>query len=449
MNSLETEKVSDLLIKFSVPAIVGMTVNAIYNIVDRIFIGNAPNIGAYGIAGVTIAFPLMMILLSIGLLFGVGGAILFSIKLGEKKNEEAKEVVNTVFLLLILTGFIFMVFGQIFLEDILIFIGASEDVLPFATTYMRIIFWGAIFQVTNIGMNNLLRADGRPNLAMITMFLGAGTNIILDPIFIYVFNMGIGGAALATILSQFLSTMWILIYFFSHKTENRIEKKYLHLYPHHIFKIIILGIPSFITQVGNSLLNIVLNKNLVFYGGDIAIAGMGIVNSVQTILIMPVLGLMQGAQPIISYNFGAKKYKRIIQTERLAIIVASIVCIIGWVAIRLFSTQIAMLFNQDPTLVKFTSMAMKIWFLCLPLIGFQIMASSFFQATGRSILAILLTMSRQIILLIPAIIIFSNIWGLNGILYAGPFSDGFSALITGTFFIFAMKNLLKVEKDMS
>lgn len=451
-NPLGTEKISNLLIKFSIPAIVGMTVNAIYNIVDRIYIGNAPDIGSNGIAGVTIAFPIMIILLSIGLLFGTGGAIWFSINLGEKKFKEAKEIVATVFLLLTTTGLVFTVFGQIFLEKILIGIGASQDILPYSMEYMRVIFWGAIFQVTNIGMNNILRADGKPNLAMITMFLGAGVNIILDPVFIYVFDMGIGGAAFATILSQCISTIWIVAYFFTDKTKYKIEKKYLKFYKHHIIKITILGIPAFISQVGNSILNIVLNRNLFAYGGDVAIAGMGIINSVQTMLIMPVLGLMQGTQPIISYNFGAKKYMRIVETEKIAMTTATIICFLGWIIIQLFSKEITMMFNQETELVTFTSRIMKTWFLFLPVIGFQILGANFFQSTGRSILAILLTMSRQIILLIPAIIIFSNIWGLNGIICAAPFADGFSALITGVFFFVAIRkflvnkpNILKTE----
>lgn len=212
-NPLGTEKVSHLLMQFSIPAIIGMMVNALYNVVDRIYIGNAPALGANGLAGITIGFPIMIILLSIGLLFGVGGATLFSMKLGEKKPREAEQALGNAFSLLLLSGLLFMILGQLFLAPILQLFGASATVLPFATEYMRIIFFGAIFQIVSLGLNNFLRADGQPKLAMVTMFMGAGVNIILDPVFIYLFDMGMAGAALATILSQFISMVWILSYF--------------------------------------------------------------------------------------------------------------------------------------------------------------------------------------------------------------------------------------------
>ncbi|MDF2951661.1 MAG: family efflux transporter [Anaerocolumna sp.] len=276
VNPLGEEKVYKLLIKFSLPAIVGMMVNAIYNIVDRIYIGNSSSLGANGIAGITISFPIMIILMALGILFGVGGATLFSMKLGEKKIEEAETALGNAFVMLLLAGFLFMILGQITLKPILIAFGASNTVLPYAISYMRVIFFGAVFQVVSMGLNNFMRADGNPKLAMLTMFLGAGTNIVLDPIFIYVFNMGMEGAALATIISQGFSFIWVVSYFL------------------------------FALQVASSILNAVLNNNLYLYGGDIAVSGMGVVNSLQTLLIMPVIGMNQGVQPIISFNFGAK-----------------------------------------------------------------------------------------------------------------------------------------------
>lgn len=212
-NPLGVEKVSRLLWRFSIPAIIGMVVNALYNVVDRIYIGNAPGLGANGLAGITIGFPIMIILLSIGILFGVGGATLFSMKLGAGETEEAELALGNAFSLLLISGVLFMVLGQVFLSPLLAAFGASPQVLPYAIGYMRIIFWGAVFQIVSIGLNNFLRADGQPKLAMVTMFMGAGVNIILDPVFIYVFDMGMAGAALATILSQFISMVWILTYF--------------------------------------------------------------------------------------------------------------------------------------------------------------------------------------------------------------------------------------------
>ncbi|SET52588.1 putative efflux protein, MATE family [Enterococcus malodoratus] len=447
-NPLGTEKVSHLLMQFSIPAIIGMMVNALYNVVDRIYIGNAPALGANGLAGITIGFPIMIILLSIGLLFGVGGATLFSMKLGEKKPREAEQALGNAFSLLLFSGLLFMILGQLFLAPILQLFGASATVLPFATEYMRIIFFGAIFQIVSLGLNNFLRADGQPKLAMVTMFMGAGVNIILDPVFIYLFDMGMAGAALATILSQFISMVWILSYFLSRRSHHQIQLKNMQLKLPVATRITTLGLPNFLLQLGNSLLNVVLNMNLLAYGGDIAVSGMGIVNSVQTILLMPITGLVQGAQPIVSFNYGAKKFQRVKEAQKLAILTATAIVVIGWIMTRLMPELLVSLFNREPELIEFGSQALRAWFLFLPVIGFQIVASNFFQATGRTRSAIFLTLTRQIILLIPAILIFSRQWGMTGLLHAAPFADGVSALVTGIWYYVGIKQLTKEEAGL-
>jgi putative MATE family efflux protein len=440
-NILGREKISSLLMKFSIPAIIGMVINAFYNVVDRIFIGNAPDLGSDGLAGITIGFPIMLILLSIGILFGVGGATLFSIKLGEGKIDEANRVLGNAFSLLLMSGILFLVLGQLFLGPVLTLFGASETVLPYAREYMRVIFFGAIFQMTSIGMNNFLRADGKPKLAMITMLVGAGTNILLDPLFIYVFKMGMAGAALATIIAQCISMSWILTYFLSHRTKHQIRLYNMKLRFDVAIQIISLGLPGFLMQLSNSLLNVILNKNLLAYGGDIAVSGMGIINSIQTILLMPIIGLNQGVQPIVSFNYGAKKFGRIKEAEKLAMIAATTIVVIGWIVTRLYPVQIVKLFNQEPALIEFGKFAIRAWFWGLPVIGFQFLAANFFQAVGRPKEAMVLTLTRQVIFLIPAIFVFSNLWGLNGLLYAAPFADGFSALITGIAFYYGIREL--------
>ncbi len=446
-NILGTEKVSRLLVKFSLPAIIGMVVNALYNIVDRIFIGNAPDLGSNGLAGITIGFPIMVILLSIGILFGVGGATLFSIKLGAKEWEEADLALGNAFTLLLISGVLFLILGQIFLSPLLRLFGASEAVLPYSISYMRVIFFGAVFQVVSMGMNSFLRADGQPKLAMVTMFVGAGTNILLDPVFIYVFKMGMAGAALATILSQCVSTIWILSYFLSDRTAHRLRLHHMRLHRAVAQRIAGLGLPGFLMQVSNSLLNIVLNRSLFAYGGDIAISGMGIINSVQTILLMPIIGLMQGVQPIVSFNFGAKQYQRIKDVEKLAMISATVIVCIGWLLTRLFPTEIVSLFNQEPDLVQFGSSAIQAWFLCMPFIGFQALGANYFQAVGKTTSAMILTLTRQVLFLIPAILIFSRIWGLTGILHAAPFADALSSAITAVGFYLGMRSLTQHTKS--
>jgi putative MATE family efflux protein len=441
VNPLGQEKVLKLLIKFSVPAIVGMVVNSLYNVVDRIFIGNSPDLGSYGLAGITICFPIMIILMSMGNLFGVGGATLFSLRLGEERHEGAQNALGNAFVLLIISGLSFMILGQIFLEDILSLFGASQTVLPYSMEYMRIIFFGAVFQVVSMGMNNFIRADGNPNIAMMTMFIGAGVNILLDPIFIYVFRMGMSGAALATILAQSISAVWVVSYFIGKRSRNKLKLKFMKLRPGIIASITFLGLPGFSIQLANSLLNAILNKSLLIYGGDIAVSGMGIINSIRTLLLMPLMGIRQGVQPIISFNYGARKYGRVKTATKLAIIAATAIVVSGYIITRLFPVQLISLFNREPELVEFGRHAVITWFLCLPVLGFHFIGSNFFQAIGRSKSAMFLNLTRQVILLIPALIIFPKFWGINGLLYATPFADFFSALLTGIWFYYGIKNL--------
>ena len=443
-NPLGIEPIPRLLWRFSLPAIVGMMVNALYNVVDRIYIGNAPDLGANGIAGITISFPIMIILLAMGVLYGIGGATLFSIRLGQGEEEEAASVLQNAVILLIGTGIVIVILGMLFVEPLLRAFGASEQILPYAKSYLRIILMGSVFAITSMGMNHFIRADGSPKIAMLSMFLGAGTNIILDPIFIFGFGWGMEGAALATIISQFFSFIWVLSYFLGKRSRVRLRLKAIRPQWSVMKMIMSLGIPPFSMQLVSSLLNVILNKTLMAHGGDLGISAMGIVNSLQTLLLMPVIGINQGTQPLISFNFGAKKYDRVREASRLAIIFSTAVVLVGWIATRLWPQAMVGLFNREPALLELGTYALTRWFLLTPLIGFQIIAGSFFQAIGRSKTSLLLILSRQGLFLIPAILIFANAFGLQGILWAAPVSDGLSFLITSSFFIWGYKNLEKI-----
>ena len=306
----------------------------------------------------------------------------------------------------------------------------------YAKQYIVILLFGAIFQYISMGLNNFIRADGHPKTSMTTMLIGAIVNIVLDAVFIYGLHWGMLGAAIATILGQLVSSIWVIAYFRSNRCNFKLEPKFMKIDIHTAKRVTALGISAFIIQVAGSLVSIVINKQLIKYGGDLAVSGMGIINSLATILILPVLGLVQGGQPIIAYNNGAKNKDRIVNTVKLSMIIATIIMIIGFIIVNLFSVEITKAFNSETDLLEFTSRGLRIWFLALPIIGLQIIGGSYFQSVGKFKIAIFLNMTRQLLFLIPLIIIMSNLWGIDGLLYAGPVSDAISFVVTMGFVIY-------------
>ncbi|MDP4152096.1 MAG: MATE family efflux transporter [Bacillota bacterium] len=443
---LETQKISKLIFAYSIPAITGMIISSVYNIIDRIFIGNCPELGKDGIAGITVAFPVIIVLMAIFFLFGQGGTILFSIKLGEKKREDAQEILSSIFIVLLTSGIISMTLGLVFTDPLLKIFGATGTVLPFARQYLQVFLLGSIFQSMSLGLNNLVRADGHPKIAMTTLMIGVAINIVLAPIFLYWFHWGMAGAALATILGQSASAVWIVLHFTGKRCSVPIDFKKIKITFKFLIMIASFGFPSFIIQVANGIMNLVLNVSLVKYGGDLAIAAMGTVNSIATLMIMPEVGIAQGIQPIVGYNYGARKYDRVKKTLAGGIIFATCVVLVGYIITRLFPEAMIKMFNSDPDLVKLGSHALVCWFIALPVVGFQIVGSNFFQTVGKAKTAILLSMTRQIIFLIPAILILGYLFGLDGIVYAAPFADISAALTTGGFLFFTLKNLKETVK---
>jgi putative MATE family efflux protein len=441
-------KVSKLIIKFSIPAIIGMLVNALYNVVDRIYIGHG--VGSLGIAGTTVAFPVMLIIMAFAMLIGVGANTLVSIRLGENKKEEAEGIFGNALVLLVVINLILSIIGLIVLVPFLKLLGASEQVLPYARDYLQIILIGGVFQSVGMGMNNFIRSEGNPKIAMYTMLIGAIINTVLDPVFIFIFHWGMQGAALATIISQAVSAVWVLAYFIKGKSLLKIRIKYLKLHPAYVGSILALGAAPFAMQIAASVLNFIMNTGLGKYGGDVAISGMGIVNSIITLMIMPIFGINQGVQPIIGYNYGARKYERVKEAYKIAVIFATVIVVIGWIVTRLFPEQLVYLFNtEDTELINFSSFAIKRFLICLPIIGFQIVSSNYFQAIGKPTHSALLGLSRQVLVLIPALIILPKIFGLNGIIMAGPFSDIIASIITGVFIFLEMRRLKAHSYNMS
>lgn len=437
---LGEEKVLKLLLKFSIPAIVGMLVNALYNVVDRIFVGQV--VGSLGIAGITIGFPIMLVIMAFGMLIGIGATSLISIKLGQQKKDEAEHIAGNGLALLVIISLVLTVIGLITLDPLLRALGADETVLPYAREYMRIILLGTVFQTVGFGMNNFIRAEGNPKIAMFTMLIGAITNIVLDYIFIYIFNWGMSGAALATIISQAVSAIWVLYHFFSGRSTLKIYKKNLKLDRIIIKRVVVIGLAPFAVQLAASLLNFIMNKSLTVYGGNVAISGMGVINSISTLMLMPIFGITQGAQPIIGYNYGAEKFDRVKEALKLAITGATIILTIGFIITRLFPEQlIGMFSSEDKELIAFGVHALKIFLIFLPIIGFQIVGSNYFQAVGKPKRAMMLSLSRQVLILIPALLILPKFFGVDGVFMAIPLADILSSIITGTCLYRELKHL--------
>ncbi|MDD2239210.1 MAG: MATE family efflux transporter [Kiritimatiellae bacterium] len=435
-----TDPILPLLLRFSVPSIVGMLVQAFYNIVDRMFIGHG--IGSHGLAGVTLSFPLMMIMVSFSILIGVGANTLFSIRMGEGRRKEAEQILGNAFGLLFFVPLVASLIALTQLDPLLRLVGASNDLLPHARTYARIILAGSALSTTSHGLAHFVRSDGHPIVAMASMIIGALTNVALDALFIFGFGWGMAGAAWATVISQGLAFAWCLGYFLSPRANTRLQRRNLRLdYPKIVWPMLGIGFAPFAMTMANSLLNVILNRGLGEYGGDDAIAIMGILSAFMSIIFMPVFGLTQGAQPLIGYNFGARQYDRVLQLFWSTAIATTVVMILGWSISQLFPRQILRLFlAADSELVPLGVHALRVFTLAFPIIGFPITGGHLFQAIGKPIPAALLALSRQIIFFIPFILIFPKFWGLKGIFYAAPASDTLTCLIA----IFVVSHQLRL-----
>ncbi len=438
---MSVEKISKLMWRFSTPAIIGLLVSSLYNIMDSIFVGNG--IGDLALAGVTVGLPVVTTFMACVMLIGMGATSLISIRLGEKKKDEAEKIMGNALTLFLIIGISLSVFGIIFLEPILIFFGATPNVLPYAIDYMKIILGGSIFFALGVGMNNFIRAEGNPRIAMNTMLIGAITNIILDYIFIFIFHWGIKGAAIATIISYAISSTWVLYHFIRGNSLLKIQVENLKLNKSLVKGIVIIGFPTFVLQVTNSFQQLILNRSLAHYGGDLALAAIGIIMSLTMFLILPALGISQGAQPIIGFNYGAKQLDRVKDTLKLSIIASTGLITFGFLISKIWPAQLVRLFNKDPELIELGIHSMGIFFKFLPLVGVQMVSASYFQAVGKPNQATLLSLSRQVIIFIPLLIILPRFYGLEGVWWSAPFSDLGAFLLTGIWLWIEIRQLDK------
>lgn len=437
---LKDEKVSKLLLEFSIPAIVGMLVNSLYIVIDRMFIGRV--VGAMAISGVSLTFPIVIIIMAFSMLVGIGSAATISIRLGQNKQDEAENILGNALVLLIVVGIIVTFFGLVFLEPMLTSFGATNNTMEYAKQFIVILLAGSIFQIIGFGLNNIIRSEGNPKKAMSTMLIGAVSNIVLDFVFIYILKFGIRGAAVATVISQAINMIWVLYYFFKGNSMLKIRKNNLVLKKDLVKSIFSIGMAPFAMQLAASLVNIILNRSLGIYGGDLAIGAMGIINGIATIVLMPIFGINQGSQPIIGFNYGAKLYNRVKEALKLAIIAGTVISTAGALSVHIFPYVLVSLFNKfDMNLTKITVNGIKIFMLMYPIVGFQVVSSNYFQAIGKAKVSMFLALLRQVIVLIPLIILLPKIFGLNGVWIAAPVSDIVSSVLTAAFLFIEVKKL--------
>ena len=445
---LETESIGKLLFKFSVPAIAGMIVNALYNIVDRIYIGHINGVGSYALSGLAITFPISVIIMAFGMLVGMGASAVISIRLGEKNKEAAENILGNSLILVTIITLIVSLLGILFLNKLLILFGASENAIPYAKSYIQIILMGAVFQNIGFGINNVIRAEGNPKMAMLTMVFGAIINIILDPILIFGFNMGIRGAAIATIISQAFNTLWVLKYFISPNSGStlKIKKSNLKLRLYIARDIFAIGISPFSMQIASSAVAVLYNKGLYTYGGDLAVAAMGILSSISTLIFMPIFGISQGMQPIIGYNYGAKLYERVLKVLKLSIISGTCIATIGFILVQVFSKLLIGAFvGNDMELINLGSRGLRIDLIVLPILGFQILGASYFQAINEAKTSMVLSILRQVIVLIPLILILPIFLKLDGLWFSQPCADVIATMLTAFFLSNSIKKFGHVK----
>ncbi|HDA5459931.1 TPA: MATE family efflux transporter, partial [Clostridioides difficile] len=433
--NLGSESVGKLLFKLATPAIIAQIVNVLYNIVDRIFIGRMEN-GEVAMAGVGVAFPIIIIITACSYLIGMGGGPLAAIKMGEQNNDEAEKIMSNSFSVLVILAILLTIGFKIGKEPLLWMFGASESTIRYSMDYLNIYLIGTVFVQISMGMNTFINTQGFATTGMMTVAIGALINIILDPIFIFGFNMGVKGAALATIIAQGVSAIWVLMFLFGKKSILKIKKKYMIPKASIILPVLGLGISPFIMQSTESLVLIALNSKLQMYGGDLAVGSMAIMSSIMQILMLPNMGVTQGAQPIISYNYGSGQLDRVKKTFKLCLLSCFTYSTILWLLLMIFPAFFVSIFNKNPQLLSMTSWSIKIYFAGAFMFGIQIACQQTFLALGKATISLVLALLRKIVLLIPLIFILPTFFNekLFAVILAEPVADITAATITAISF---------------
>ncbi len=420
--------ISRLMLKFFIPAFIGVFVNALYNIIDRIFIGQG--VGSMALSGISVIFPVMLIVMGFGMLIGIGSGVIISINLGKRDMNKAEKVLGSSFMLMLLVSVLITAIGFSIKGPLLRSFGATAETIAYANDYLNIILAGTVFQVVGFSLNNIIRAEGNAKIAMSSMLISAGTNLVLDPILIFGFGMGVKGAAYATVISMIVLCIWVLLHFRSSKSVVKLKPENIRFDYKILLEIVAIGMAPFFMQIANSFVQGLLNTKLIAFGGDLAVGAMGIVNSVATMIIMAIVAINMASQPIISFNYGAKSFNRVKETLKIAMISATAIAIFAFIMVEALPESIVKLFNSsDEGLLSIGKEGLQLGLMALPFVGFQVVAGNFFQSMGKAKIAVVLTLLRQVIILIPLLFILPNYFGLHGIWISMPISDTLSAIV--------------------
>lgn len=446
---LGKEPVGKLLLRLALPTVAAQLINMLYNIVDRIYIGHIPGIGAAALTGVGVCMPLILIVSAFAALVGYGGAPRASIAMGRKENGEAEKILGNCFTLQIVISIVLTVVLLIWNNDFLMAFGASENTIGYGTRYMNIYALGTIFVEVTLGMNSFITAQGFAKTGMLSVLIGAVSNIILDPVFIFGFHLDVRGAALATIISQALSCIWVVSFLCGKKTTLKIRRKNLGLNPKIIFPCLALGVSVFVMQASESVISVCFNSSLQKYGGDIAVGAMTILTSVMQFAMLPLQGLGQGAQPIISYNYGAKNEERVRSTYKLLLKVSLAYSVILWGMIMLFPQGFAGMFTTDQELMQFTKTALRIYMAGTAIFGIQIACQMTFNALGNAAESVVVAVVRKFVLLIPLIYLMPILLKgdqVKAVYLAEPIADVIAVTFTSILFFFRFRKTLRTMK---
>ena len=443
-NFLGTEPVGRLLLKLSIPTVIAQLINMLYNIVDRIYIGHIPVEGSLALTGVGVCMPIIMIVSAFAALVSSGGAPRASIYMGKQDNDSAENILGNCFSLQVIISVFLTAVLLIWRKDLLLAFGASDNTINYAVDYMNIYAFGTLFVQLTLGMNAFITAQGFTNISMVSVLIGAVCNIALDPVFIFAFHMGVKGAALATIISQAISTIWVVLFLCGKKTQLHLRMKYMRLIPKVILPCVALGLAAFIMQASESVVSVCFNSSLLRYGGDIAVGAMTILTSVMQFAMLPLQGIAQGAQPISSYNYGAKNADRVKKTFRLLLIVCLSYSAILWAAVQLIPRVFVSIFTADTNLIGFTAPMLKIYLGGLFLFGIQIACQMTFTSLGKAVNSIIVAVVRKFVLLIPLIYIMPHMVSnpTTGVYMAEPIADIIAVLFTSVLFTFQFKKAL-------